>query len=178
MFRIIKDFTFLPFALVFLSPNRLGHFFHLVPALKSTAVDGNCTNDTWKWFKGCLGALDGTHISVHVPTRDKAKYRTRKGILAVNVLGVCNHNMNFIYALTGWEGSTTDARVLRNALTREVISSKFQSLMPDDPLEEFEEEYSTVAGESQAGFITTVQPSELWDDWREKLALSMWNTNN
>ncbi|XP_073137558.1 uncharacterized protein [Henckelia pumila] len=41
---------------------------HLLLLMKPTAVDGNCTNDTWKWFKGCLGALDGTHIPVHVPT--------------------------------------------------------------------------------------------------------------
>ncbi|KAG6518765.1 hypothetical protein ZIOFF_022246 [Zingiber officinale] len=72
-----------------------------------------------KWLKGCLGALDGTYIPVHVPIQDKAKYRTRKGTIAVNVLGVCDRNMNFIYVLTGWEGSAADARVLRDALTRD-----------------------------------------------------------
>ncbi|XP_073137557.1 uncharacterized protein [Henckelia pumila] len=182
--------------------------------------------------------------------------------------------MNFIYALTGWEGSATDARVLRNALTREDDSFKVQvgcyylcdngyanvegfltpyrrvryhrdawghheggpenykdlynwrhaqarnlierafgllkkrwvilrspcfyptavqnqiilacillhnfiiSQMPDYPLEELDKEYSIVPDESQVGLITTVQSSELWDDWREQLALSMWNNNN
>ncbi|XP_073120028.1 uncharacterized protein [Henckelia pumila] len=177
--------------------------------------------------------------------------------------------MNFIYALTGWEGSAADARVLRNALTQEVDSFKvpvgcyylcdngyanvegfltpyrrvryhrdawghreggpenykelfnwrhaqarnvierafgllkkrwailrspsfyplsvqnqiilacillhnfIRSQMPDDPLEEVGKEYACVADESQTGFISTVQSSELWDDWREQLALSM-----
>ncbi|XP_073118648.1 uncharacterized protein [Henckelia pumila] len=92
---------------------------HLLLLVKPAPVDESCTNENWKWFKGCLGALDGTHISVHVPARDMARYRTRKGTIAVNVLAVCDREMNFIYALTGWEGSAADARALRDALTRD-----------------------------------------------------------
>ncbi|KAM2686718.1 hypothetical protein EV2_009577 [Malus domestica] len=33
----------------------------------------------WSWFENCLGALDGTYINVHVPERDKPRYRSRKG---------------------------------------------------------------------------------------------------
>ncbi|CAA0835695.1 Unknown protein, partial [Striga hermonthica] len=47
-----------------------------------------------------------------------ARYRTRKGNISVNVLGVCDKNMNFVYILYGWEGSTADSRVLRDAVTR------------------------------------------------------------
>ncbi|KAG8363844.1 hypothetical protein BUALT_Bualt19G0064700 [Buddleja alternifolia] len=68
--------------------------------------------------KGCLGALDGTYIKVTVPEIDKARYRTRKSEPSVNVLGVCDPKMMFIYSLTGWEGSTVDSRVLRDALNR------------------------------------------------------------
>lgn len=92
---------------------------HPILLVKPSPVDHSCTNEPWKWFKGCLGALDGTYVSVHVPSSDKAKYRTRKGTIAVNVLGVCDKDMNFIYALTGWEGSAADARVLHDALTRD-----------------------------------------------------------
>ncbi|KAL0307946.1 UNVERIFIED_CONTAM: hypothetical protein Sangu_2488200 [Sesamum angustifolium] len=60
---------------------------------------------------GCLGALDGTFIDVRVPEHDKGRYRTRKGHIAVNVLGVCNPNMQFIYVLSGWEGSAADSHV-------------------------------------------------------------------
>ncbi|XP_073120077.1 protein ANTAGONIST OF LIKE HETEROCHROMATIN PROTEIN 1-like [Henckelia pumila] len=68
---------------------------------------------------GCLGALDGTYISVQVTNKDKAKYRSRKGTTTINVLGVCNRDMQFIYALTGWEGSVADARILRDDVNRQ-----------------------------------------------------------
>ncbi|XP_073119890.1 uncharacterized protein [Henckelia pumila] len=92
---------------------------HPLLLVKPTPVEDNCSSETWKWFKGCLGALDGTYVSVQVPNKDKARYRTRKGTTALNVLGVCDRNMNFIYALTGWEGSAADARVLRDVITQE-----------------------------------------------------------
>ncbi|XP_062079947.1 protein ALP1-like [Humulus lupulus] len=49
---------------------------------------------------------------------DKPKYRTRKGEIATNVLGVCSQDMQFIYVLPGWEGSAADGRVLRDAIRR------------------------------------------------------------
>ncbi|KAK4733329.1 hypothetical protein R3W88_007590 [Solanum pinnatisectum] len=81
-------------------------------------------DDRWRWFKvyalsiGCLGALDGTYIQIRVSSKDKPRYRTRKGEIATNVLGVCDKNLNFTYVLPGWEGSAADSRVLRNAITR------------------------------------------------------------
>ncbi|CAN1147405.1 Protein ALP1-like, partial [Linum perenne] len=36
----------------------------------------------------------------------------------INVLGVCNSNLEFIYTLAGWEGSAHDGRVLRDAFLR------------------------------------------------------------
>ena len=55
---------------------------------------------------------------MRVPELDKARYRTRKGEIATNVLGVCSRNMEFIFVLPGWEGSTSDSRVLRDELNR------------------------------------------------------------
>ncbi|KAF3659036.1 putative ABC transporter B family member 25-like [Capsicum annuum] len=81
-------------------------------------VVGDETEDRWKWFEGCLGALDGTYIPIRVPTQYKPRYRTRKGEIATNVLGVCDRNLNFTYALPGWEGSAADGRVLRDAIVR------------------------------------------------------------
>ncbi|XP_061363984.1 protein ALP1-like [Gastrolobium bilobum] len=81
-------------------------------------VSENCTDDRWKWFKGCLGALDGTYITVNVPEVDKPRYRSRKGEIATNVFGVCSRGMKFVYVLPGWEGSALDARVLHDAINR------------------------------------------------------------
>ena len=49
---------------------------------------------------------------------DKPRYKTRKNEIATNVLGVCSQDMQFIYILPGWECSTTNSRVLRNAISR------------------------------------------------------------
>ncbi|KAL8486551.1 hypothetical protein ACS0TY_023297 [Phlomoides rotata] len=85
---------------------------------KPSPVTNDCTHPSWKQFKGCLGALDGTHVEVHVPIGDKGRYRNRKGQISVNVLGVVDMNMKFVYVLTGWEGSAADSRVLRDAINR------------------------------------------------------------
>ncbi|XP_019186603.1 PREDICTED: uncharacterized protein LOC109181306 [Ipomoea nil] len=81
-------------------------------------VPTNCTDNRWKWFKNCLGALDGTFIKVNVSSSVKIRYRTRKGDIATNVLGVCTPDMQFVYVLSGWEGSVADSRVLRDAISR------------------------------------------------------------
>ncbi|KAH6823449.1 hypothetical protein C2S53_014657 [Perilla frutescens var. hirtella] len=89
---------------------------HLLKALSPVREDS--TDEKWKWFKNCIGALDGTYIEVKVPEVDKPRYRNKKGHTATNVLGVCSQEMQFIYVLAGWEGSAADGRVLRDALSR------------------------------------------------------------
>ncbi|KAK2664712.1 hypothetical protein Ddye_003286 [Dipteronia dyeriana] len=65
-----------------------------------------------------VGALDETFIQVHVPEVNKPIFRSRKGQIATNALGVCSRDMIFTFILSGWEGSASDSRVLRDALTR------------------------------------------------------------
>ncbi|TXG73166.1 hypothetical protein EZV62_001745 [Acer yangbiense] len=85
---------------------------------KPNPVPEYCTDVKWKWFKNCLGVLDGTHIKVCVSENDKPRYRTRKGEIATNVLGVCSQDMKFIFIYPEWEGSASDSRVLHDALSR------------------------------------------------------------
>ncbi|PPD66321.1 hypothetical protein GOBAR_DD36800 [Gossypium barbadense] len=85
---------------------------------KAEPITADSSDTRWKWFKNCLGALDGTHIKIRVPTVDKPRYRTRKGDIATNMLGVCTPDMQFVYVLPGWEGSVADGRVLRDAISR------------------------------------------------------------
>ncbi|KAJ8753312.1 hypothetical protein K2173_019711 [Erythroxylum novogranatense] len=68
---------------------------------KPEPIPTNSLDHRWRWFKNCLGALDGTYIRVNVPIKDKARFRTRKGDITINMLGV--------------DG---DGRVLRDAITR------------------------------------------------------------
>ncbi|KAL0357971.1 UNVERIFIED_CONTAM: hypothetical protein Scaly_1482800 [Sesamum calycinum] len=78
---------------------------HPLLLAKRTPVPSNSNYSRWRWFEGCLGALDGTYIDIRVPTDDKTRYCTRKGSTTVNVLDMCDRNLNFIYGLSGWEGS-------------------------------------------------------------------------
>ncbi|XP_031742266.1 uncharacterized protein LOC116404142 [Cucumis sativus] len=49
---------------------------------------------------------------------DRHRYRTRKGEVATNVLGVCDTKGDFVFVLAGWEGSAADSRILRDAIAR------------------------------------------------------------
>ncbi|KAL8531514.1 hypothetical protein ACS0TY_008199 [Phlomoides rotata] len=91
---------------------------HSLFFVQPVAVPDDSTDPQWGSFKDCLGALDGMYIDVQVPAMDKGRYRNRKGHVSVNVVGVCDMNMKFIYVLTGWEGSAADSRVLRDAVNR------------------------------------------------------------
>ncbi|KAK4383515.1 hypothetical protein Sango_2767800 [Sesamum angolense] len=87
--------------------------------VKPTPVLSNSNCSRWRWFEGCLGALDETYIEVRVPADEKTCYRTHKGFILVNVFGVCGEDLNFIYVLSGWDGSAADSRVLRDAMNRD-----------------------------------------------------------
>ncbi|KAG8387962.1 hypothetical protein BUALT_Bualt02G0075700 [Buddleja alternifolia] len=47
-----------------------------------------------------------------------ARWKHFKGGISVNVRGVVDRNMDFVYMLPGWEGSAADGRVLRDAVNR------------------------------------------------------------
>ncbi|TQD80243.1 hypothetical protein C1H46_034196 [Malus baccata] len=53
-----------------------------------------------------------------MPVVDKPRYRIRKCHITTNVLGVCTHDLKFVYVFSGWEGTTTDSRVFGDAVTR------------------------------------------------------------
>ncbi|XP_027118351.1 uncharacterized protein [Coffea arabica] len=70
----------------------------------------------YPWFKDCVGALDGTHISAWCRTEISERYRNRHGGLSQNMLAACDHDMRFVYVRVGWEGSAHDARILQETL--------------------------------------------------------------
>ncbi|XP_026388500.1 uncharacterized protein LOC113283446, partial [Papaver somniferum] len=72
----------------------------------------------YPYFKDCIGAMDGTHIPAMVEKRNAAVYRNRHGITSQNVLAVCNFDLEFIYVLSGWEGSAHDSKILNDAMTK------------------------------------------------------------
>ncbi|KAL0561378.1 hypothetical protein IC582_001803 [Cucumis melo] len=85
---------------------------------KPQLVTNSCTDSRWKWFENCLGVLDDTYIKVNVSATDRPRYRTQKGEVATNVLGVCDTKGDFVFVLSRWKGSVADSRILRDAISR------------------------------------------------------------
>ncbi|XP_021834820.1 uncharacterized protein LOC110774571 [Prunus avium] len=67
----------------------------------------------YPYFKDCIGAIDGTHIPAMETGRDVSSYHNHHGTISQNVLAACNFDLEFIYVLSGWEGSAHDSRVLQ-----------------------------------------------------------------
>src|SRR5882724_2851738 len=83
---------------------------HSTP-LESYIVDNPYS---YPFFKGALGAVDGTHISAHPPASDRTCYCNHKGGILQNVLTATTFDMHLCYILSGWEGSASDGGVFHD----------------------------------------------------------------
>ncbi|KAF7820439.1 putative nuclease HARBI1 [Senna tora] len=72
----------------------------------------------WPYFRDCIGAIDGTHIHVHVSPDKQILFTGRKGFTSTNVMAVCDFNMCFTFAWVSWEGCAHDTRIFMDALRR------------------------------------------------------------
>ena len=77
----------------------------------------------YPFFNDCIGAIDGTHIPIVVPSEKLVQYMCRKGCTTQNVMPVCDFDMRFTFVLAGWPGSVHDMRVFRDAMDK--YGSKF-----------------------------------------------------
>jgi hypothetical protein len=69
----------------------------------------------YPYFAGALGALDGTHIPCAPSAAERDSARNRKGLLTQNCLVACSFDLQFLYVLSGWEGSAADALIYHDA---------------------------------------------------------------
>nr|XP_040254251.1 protein ALP1-like [Aegilops tauschii subsp. strangulata] len=72
----------------------------------------------YPYFKDCIGAIDGTHVTARVPRLQSAAYRGRKHYTSQNVLVVVDFDLKFTYLLAGWKGSAHDANILTDSMSR------------------------------------------------------------
>jgi len=68
------------------------------------------------YFKDCIGALDGTHISATPPPNDQIRYIGRSGKSTQNVFAIVDFDMQFSYASIRQPGSMHDTSVLFHAI--------------------------------------------------------------
>jgi hypothetical protein len=70
----------------------------------------------WPHFKGCIEAIDATHIGAIPTPRDYVRYIDRSDTLTQNVMVVVDFDMHFTYVSTGQPGSMHDISVLFHAI--------------------------------------------------------------
>ncbi|KAL0336714.1 UNVERIFIED_CONTAM: hypothetical protein Sradi_4883300 [Sesamum radiatum] len=81
--------------------------------IKPTPIIEDYLDPRWKWFKGCLGALDGTFIDVRVPEHEdviayeRAKWRSMSWVSTIHLYP------------QQLEGSAADSRVLCDTIHRD-----------------------------------------------------------
>ncbi|XP_047259984.1 uncharacterized protein LOC124892855 [Capsicum annuum] len=80
----------------------------------------------YPYFKDCIGAIDGTHIRVKVSQHKAPKYRGRKDYPTQNVLAACIFDLKFTYVLAAWEGTTSDSRIMKEALNSQDALKNFE----------------------------------------------------
>ncbi|CAN6273478.1 unnamed protein product [Urochloa humidicola] len=69
-------------------------------------------------FHGAIGAIDGTHIPVVVPSSEQITHFGRYRCTTQNVMVVCDFDMRFTFVVAGWPGSVHDTRVFNEALEK------------------------------------------------------------
>ena len=83
----------------------------------SKLLDSRITNDAkyFSYFENCLGALDGTQLSAHLPAIITPK---SKGMVITKCFWSMQNEFTFTfcYVLAGWERSAHDDRVLEDVL--------------------------------------------------------------
>ena len=57
------------------------------------------------------------HMLVSISMEDQIPFISRKRTPSHNVMAICNFDMQFIFAVVGWEGSAHDARVFQTTIT-------------------------------------------------------------
>ncbi|XP_020571681.1 putative nuclease HARBI1 [Phalaenopsis equestris] len=82
-------------------------------------------------FKGCIGAIDGTHVHARVPENEKVAFIGRSGSTTQNIMAVCDFNMCFTFAMAGWEGSAHDSRIFKIATRNPKYNRGYLKPYPD-----------------------------------------------
>jgi hypothetical protein len=73
-------------------------------------------NRFWPYFKGAIGAIDGSHVKVVMPVDEMVNHTCCHGYTSQNVLAICDFDMRFTFVVAGWPGAAHDTRILNHAL--------------------------------------------------------------
>ena len=75
----------------------------------------------WPFFQHALGTIDRGHIPFFPPASEWELYYNCKWFCSQNGFFCCTFSLYFTYSLTGWEGSSSDARVYEDSITTDLV---------------------------------------------------------
>ncbi|KAL0313339.1 UNVERIFIED_CONTAM: hypothetical protein Sradi_5733200 [Sesamum radiatum] len=141
-------------------------------------------------FKGCLGALDGTHVDTRVPEVDKGRYHWDRGTggpqnkeelfnlrhsTARNVIertfGLLKTRWGILRSPSYYTPRTHNRIIMACCLLYNFLLME----MPDDPI--VNETRVEVDNNLEEGtdFVSTVEATTAWSRWRDELGSNMYN---
>uniref|UniRef100_A0A804U6Q6 Uncharacterized protein n=1 Tax=Zea mays TaxID=4577 RepID=A0A804U6Q6_MAIZE len=92
-------------------------------------IPENSTDNTWKNFKNCLGALDGTAIKVTVPTHLKGRYRGCIMLIGLLIDYFMNGHFGGLYCCSWWRSDGS----FKNGYTL-VLEARLAEKLPDSKI--------------------------------------------
>lgn len=72
-------------------------------------------------FRQACGAIDGTLVAAHPPSKIDGHFRDRKNGLSWNVLGVCDLDRRLTFVFAGWEGPANDITIFYQTLRERLL---------------------------------------------------------
>lgn len=80
-------------------------------------------------FPIVVGLVDGTHVKLIPPSKDKEAYKNRKGLYSINVQCICDRKGEFLQVYANWPGSAHDSRVFRESIMVSTLSSAWDIIL-------------------------------------------------
>ncbi|XP_054727207.1 putative nuclease HARBI1 [Anastrepha obliqua] len=76
-------------------------------------------------FPGAILCVDGTHIKIVAPAKDKFLYFNRKGYYSINAMIICDNKMRIRYVNAQYPGSNHDAHIWNVSSARNFFENKY-----------------------------------------------------
>ncbi len=86
------------------------------------------------FFRFCVGAIDGRHMTIQNPIKAGSTYFNYKGTFSIVLMAVCDSNYCFLYANIGAQGRISDGGVFNSSSLAQKMDSGTINLPPPEPL--------------------------------------------